>query len=186
MYDLLIKNGLVFLPDLRFDKVNLAVKDGKIAAVVTNEPESAKVVDAKGNIVVPGAIDPHTHFGFNNSWEQDFRTETRSAAIGGITTVFSYYRNRGSYLESVPPLITQAESQSLIDFGIHLGILTREHADNFPKYRKELGINAFKLYTIYAHKVDSFFSYDGVKGAETQSGYRRLHEPVCALCQRKS
>jgi Dihydroorotase and related cyclic amidohydrolases len=166
MYDLLIKNGRVLLPDYRFENVNLAVKDGVIQAVVTDEPGADRIVDATGKVVVPGAIDPHTHFGFNNSWEDDFRTETRSAAIGGITTVFSYYRNRNSYSETVPPLIKSAEANSLIDFGLHLGILTREHAENFPHYRRELGINAFKLYTIYSHIVNDFFANDGAEQRE--------------------
>ena len=167
MYDLLIKNGLVFMPDCRFDKVNLAIKDGKIVAVVQDEPQAAKVIDAKGRHVVPGAIDPHVHLGFSNPYAEDFRTETRSAAIGGITTIFNYYRNRRDYYETIPPLIKEAESTSMIDFGFNLGIITREHFDKFPQYRKDLGVKNFKLYTIYSRIVDSFFAYDGVKDCES-------------------
>ena len=47
MYDLLIKNGQVVTPDLVQD-ANIAVKDGKIAAILAkgDEPEAAKVIDA--------------------------------------------------------------------------------------------------------------------------------------------
>lgn len=167
MYDLLIKNGHVFLPDCRFDKVNIAVKDGKIVALVKDEPEAKKTIDAEGKHVVPGAIDPHTHFGFNNPWGQDFKTESRSAAIGGITSVFSYYRNRKDYDETVPDLIKDGEANSMIDFGINLGIITREHFDKFPYYREKFGVRNFKLYTIYSRIVDQFFAYDGVTDCES-------------------
>ena len=62
MYDLLIKNGQVVTPDLVQD-ANIAVKDGKIAAILAkgDEPEAAKVIDAAGKQVFPGAIDTHAH-----------------------------------------------------------------------------------------------------------------------------
>src|SRR5439155_1562210 len=42
---------------------DVAIKDGKIAAVAANIPasEAAKVVDAKGLYVTPGLIDIHAH-----------------------------------------------------------------------------------------------------------------------------
>lgn len=62
MYDLLIKNGKVVTADA-VTEGNVAVKDGKIAAVLEAgiEPEAGKVIDAKGKYVFPGAIDTHAH-----------------------------------------------------------------------------------------------------------------------------
>ena len=50
MYDLLIKNGKIVTDDAVTDG-NIAVKDGKIAAVLylSETPEAEKVIDAKGN-----------------------------------------------------------------------------------------------------------------------------------------
>ena len=62
MFDLIIKNGTVidgtgaegFLADV-------AVKDGKIAAVGTTLGEATQVIDATGLTVTPGFIDSHSH-----------------------------------------------------------------------------------------------------------------------------
>ena len=57
MYDVLVKNGKIVTADAVFDG-NIAVKNGKIAALMSagEEPEAAKVIDAKGNYVFPGMI----------------------------------------------------------------------------------------------------------------------------------
>ena len=89
MYDLLIKNGKIVTDDAVTDG-NIAVKDGKIAAVLylSETPEAEKVIDAKGNYVFPGAIDTHAHLndpGFE--WREDYEHGTAAAALGGYTTV---------------------------------------------------------------------------------------------------
>ncbi|MEO9005412.1 MAG: amidohydrolase/deacetylase family metallohydrolase [Ginsengibacter sp.] len=63
-FDLLIKDGHVIDPKNHIDaKMDLAIKDGKIAKVSKNIPstESKKVVNANGLYVTPGLIDIHTH-----------------------------------------------------------------------------------------------------------------------------
>ena len=49
MYDVLIKNGKIVTAD-DITEGNVAVKDGRIAAVLTKgeEPEAANVIDAAG------------------------------------------------------------------------------------------------------------------------------------------
>ena len=60
-YDLIIQNGTLVTATEMF-RGDLAVKDGKIAAIgQTLAAEAARVVDAKGKLVLPGAIDVHTH-----------------------------------------------------------------------------------------------------------------------------
>lgn len=65
-YDLLLKGGHVIDPADGIDTVmDVAVSDGKIAAVQSNIPASqaGKVVDADGLYVTPGLIDIHVHVG---------------------------------------------------------------------------------------------------------------------------
>ena len=64
--DLLIRNGHVIDPANGIDGVmDVAVRDGKIAAVARNLRTGAtKVVDAKGMYVTPGLIDLHGHHFF--------------------------------------------------------------------------------------------------------------------------
>ena len=89
MYDLLIKNGKVVTADA-VTEGNVAVKDGKIAAVLEAgiEPEAGKVIDAQGKYVFPGAIDTHAHLNDPGyEWREDYEHGTAAAALGGYTTV---------------------------------------------------------------------------------------------------
>jgi N-acyl-D-amino-acid deacylase len=71
-YDLVIKNGTVIdgtqVPRYFGD---LAIKDGVIVEIGGNisTDEAAQVIDAKGLIVAPGVIDPHTHYDAQINWD---------------------------------------------------------------------------------------------------------------------
>ena len=85
MYDILIRGGLVVdgsgAPGYAAD---VAVKDGRIAAVGANLPgEALRVVDARGQVVAPGFIDPHTHFDVQLLWDG----AARPALEHGITSI---------------------------------------------------------------------------------------------------
>ena len=89
MYDLLIKNGKIVTADA-ITEGGVAVKDGKIAAVLGAgvEPEAAKVIDAGGKYIFPGAIDTHAHLNDPGyEWREDYEHGTAAAALGGYTTV---------------------------------------------------------------------------------------------------
>ena len=64
MYNLVLKGGVVIDPaqDLR-GALDVAVQDGKIAAVAANIPasEARRVIHVPGKTVTPGLIDLHTH-----------------------------------------------------------------------------------------------------------------------------
>ena len=62
MFDLLIKNGTVIDGSgSEGFRADVAVKDGKIAAIGENLGEAAQVIDATGLTVTPGFIDSHSH-----------------------------------------------------------------------------------------------------------------------------
>src|SRR5262245_40827083 len=83
-YDLLIKNGTVVdgtgPPRVKAD---VAVKDGKIAAVGKSNGSAGTVIDAAGKVVCPGFVDPHTHYDAQITWDPLLS----SSAEHGITTV---------------------------------------------------------------------------------------------------
>lgn len=87
-----IKNGLV-CTESGIIQGGIAFSEGIIQAITTDDtlPEADTVYDAGGNLIFPGAIEPHGHFGVDGLCAQQFKndlvTETKAAAQGGITTV---------------------------------------------------------------------------------------------------
>ncbi|MFM1538391.1 hypothetical protein [Helcococcus bovis] len=91
MYDLMVKNGKIVKSDEIFEGT-IAISNGKISKVVKGDEDlpSKAVVDAKGNLVMPGAIDTHVHFNDPGyEWREDFEHATAAAVLGGI---YNYYR----------------------------------------------------------------------------------------------
>ena len=70
MYDLLLKNGRIYdgsgMPSFVAD---LAIRDGRIAAIGRINEAAARVLDADGLAVAPGIIDFHTHFDAQIWWD---------------------------------------------------------------------------------------------------------------------
>lgn len=84
MYDVLIRNGRVVDGEGGPAVVaDVALKDGKIAAVGQVSGEARQVIDARGKVVAPGFIDPHTHFDAQLLWDG----RARPALEHGVTTV---------------------------------------------------------------------------------------------------
>ena len=62
---------------------DLAVTDGRVAAVGKLDGKAAEVVDAQGLVLAPGAVDLHTHYDAQLTWDQ---TASPAGALG-VTTV---------------------------------------------------------------------------------------------------
>ncbi|MCP5003850.1 MAG: dihydroorotase [Planctomycetes bacterium] len=92
MKNILLKNGHVVDPANDVDYVtDLLIVDGKIQSLSTYmKPENGnlEIVDLSGKVVVPGLIDCHVHLREpGNSDKETIGTGSRSAAMGGFTTV---------------------------------------------------------------------------------------------------
>ncbi|HEY8398259.1 MAG TPA: amidohydrolase/deacetylase family metallohydrolase, partial [Flavihumibacter sp.] len=87
-YSIVIKGGRVIDPKNGIDKImDVAVRDGKIAAVQTNIDTSGarQVVHAKGMLVVPGLIDIHGHYYFGTEPDHYLSNGLVAVAPDGFT-----------------------------------------------------------------------------------------------------
>src|SRR5437899_4469885 len=80
-YDTAVLNGTVVVPHMGALRCDVGIRAGHIAALVDSiAPSDADaVVDARGKLVLPGAIDSHFHLGIYRDLATDARSETGSA-----------------------------------------------------------------------------------------------------------
>ncbi|MGE5483516.1 MAG: dihydroorotase [Ignavibacteriales bacterium] len=150
MLDLAIKNGTLVVPGAGLVKGNIGVHSGKIVAVTADAVNlsAREEIDASGQHVFPGVIEPHSHIGIG-AGEADLLTETRAAVVGGVTTSLFFLREPEPYDAVFESVRKAAETLCLTDFGFHIVLLTDEHLNAIPKYVREWGINSYKLYMTY-------------------------------------
>lgn len=122
MIDLTIENGKVFLKT-GLVKADLGINNGKIVAIgrKSSLPESRNTIDATGKIILPGAIDVHTHIlDLIYAYREDFFTGTQAAASGGVTTVLEMPIGieGKSALEVFDMQLHEMGKKCVIDFGL--------------------------------------------------------------------
>src|SRR5260370_19139150 len=82
-FDLVVRDGL--LADgtgAGLNEADVAVKDGKIAAVGKVFGKGAEEIDAKGLLVTPGFVDIHTHYDGQATWD----SHLQPSSWHGVTT----------------------------------------------------------------------------------------------------
>ena len=96
-FDLLIRGGSAVLPGTDGVRADIAIRDGRIAAIVAPDAGVAarETLDAAGLAIFPGAIDVHLHLGHGQDIArprvpEDAAAETAAAAAGGVTTFVPY------------------------------------------------------------------------------------------------
>ncbi len=160
--DLLIRDGKIVTAKTTF-KADIAVTNGKISAIGTKlKPErDTEIVDAKGKLVLPGAIDGHTHlampFGGTISTD-DYYAGTRAAACGGTTTVFDFaLQGQGEKMDdTVKRRDALASVDAAIDYSFHIGVCdaTTDEMINSMEDAVAMGITSFKVFMVYDFGVD--------------------------------
>jgi len=169
--------------------VNIYIEKGKIKDIVPGDEALLfvkKEIDAKGNVVFPGFIDPHVHFddpGFTE--REDFETGTKSAAAGGITTVIDMP------CTSIPPVtngpnfdykLNIVKPKAHVDFAFWGGVTPEQvESGEYRKSLKELknrGIVGVKFYTISGMEL-----YPRMPVPDMDKAFRLMKELnlVCAV-----
>lgn len=154
-FNVLIKNGLAALPP-GLQQVDIGIRGEKIAALGARLNASADLtLDAAGQIVLPGLIDPHVHMGIpiKDTWSADnFTTGSTAAAFGGVTTIldFTVQQPGQSLRQALDDRLTRAHAQCHVDYGVHVNITDQPltHLNEIPELIAA-GFNSFKVFSTY-------------------------------------
>ena len=74
------------------EQVDVLVDDGQITQIGSglSAPEGANVIEAPGQVLLPGLVDLHTHLREpGREYAEDIETGSAAAALGGFTAVFA-------------------------------------------------------------------------------------------------
>jgi allantoinase len=159
IYDLLIKNARVVRPNrTSVDCLDIAIKDGKVARLSPDiQAEQAKeIFDAKHLLAFPGCVDAHMHIGIYAPLAQDAVSESKAAAMGGVTSSLNYIRTghyylnkAGPYRDFMPEVLKQSAGQFWVDYGYHIAPIEAGHIDEMEHLVLEHGVTSFKIFMFY-------------------------------------
>lgn len=151
-FDSVVKGGTVTTPDASY-VADVGIAEGKIAEIGQGLL-GARVIDATGLIVMPGAIDVHTHFATEVGGQKtadDFESGSRAAAAGGITSFINFaFQQRGhSLVEAVEAEYRKAEGRSHLDFGVHAVVTDPASVDLDSELPRLVdgGVSSLKIFT---------------------------------------
>lgn len=145
-YDLILKNGTVFIPEAT-EITDIAVKDGKIVDFGSfNNAE--KIIDCTNLFVFPGLIDTQCHFREpGGEHKETLETGTLSAALGGVTGIFEMPNTNPLTItpEAMEFKLKKAHETSYVDFAFYFGG-TAEYAEHLSEWENIDGVCGIKIF----------------------------------------
>lgn len=166
-----IKNGHVINAWQR-SEADVVVSDGRIEAVIERNGgpgvlvgSSDVVIDATDCLVIPGGVDAHVHMQLDTGTtvsSDTFFTGSVAAACGGTTTILDFAEQRagGNVLASFERRYAEAESQCVVDWGLHqvLGGVDAQSLVDARSLIEREGVSSIKLFMAYPGRL---YSDDG-------------------------
>ncbi|NPV70255.1 MAG: dihydropyrimidinase [Firmicutes bacterium] len=150
---------------------DVAIKDGRVHAVgsdLRQQVEAATEVDARGLLVLPGLVDPHTHMNDVGTGgvptSDNWASGSAFAASGGVTTIIDFAQpEQGQGLTAAfearirsaggaPDGVAGATAGPAVgvDYSLHVVVnqVGRETANEI-RHLVESGVSSFKVFTTY-------------------------------------
>jgi dihydropyrimidinase len=157
---LIIRGGTVVNADRSF-RADVLSDRGKIVAVGENlgVPAGAQVVDAGGQYVMPGGIDPHTHMELpfmGTVASEDFYSGTSAALAGGTTMIIDFVipAPKEPLLAAYQKWRGWAE-KAAADYSFHVAVTWWDKSvhDDMGTLVQKHGVNSFKHFMAYKNAI---------------------------------
>ncbi|XP_066903669.1 dihydropyrimidinase isoform X2 [Halyomorpha halys] len=157
---LLIKHGKVVNAHEIID-TDVYIEDGIIKELGKNLiiPGGTRILDVRGMYILPGGIDPHTHFAFEKSGMKsadDFYQGTKAAIAGGTTMImdFVFPESGESLVEAFYLRRNAADGQVCCDYSLHACVTwwSEEVKKEMEELCNKHGINSFKMFMAYKNE----------------------------------
>jgi len=132
------------------------IEDETITQIgVSLDVAADRVIDASGKYLLPGCIDPHTHFDMpfgGTITADDFQSGQTSCAFGGTTCHIDFAnQTRGkSFTSGIEDWHAKADGKAMIDYGFHIIVVdvdggTLEDLATLP----DQGVTSYKMLMAY-------------------------------------
>ena len=146
-YDLIIRGGVAATPN-GIAPADIAVRDGRIAAIGRVAGTAADNLDAKGLHILPGVIDTQVHMrepGLEH--KEDLGTGTAAAALGGVTAVFEMPNTKPSTLTAadLADKLARAKGRAWCDVAFFVGAAA-ENAERLGELERLPGCAGVKIF----------------------------------------
>lgn len=177
--DLVVRNCKIVTTSETLVGHGVAVQDGKVVAVLREQelPTASRTIDAGGHFLMPGAVDPHHHYGFYKEFSEECQRGTMGATFGGMTTAIMMNTMK-SMLEVEadkvlhPPTVEMferikktVEENSVIDSALRPWISDEVDVADIPAFVDIFGITSFKFLNHFpkggrSHRITGFHGMD--------------------------
>jgi allantoinase len=159
LFDLVIKNVRVVRPNkTSIDCLDIAIKDGKTDRLAPDirEEQTERIFDGRNHLAFPGCVDAHMHIGIYSPLAEDAVSESKAAAMGGVTSSLNYmrtghyYLNRGGpYRDFMPEVFKQSKGRFWVDYGYHIAPIESAHIEEMEDLLVHQGVPSFKIFMFY-------------------------------------
>jgi dihydropyrimidinase len=158
MTRILLQGGTV-ITDTESFEADILIEGETIMAVEKGlRVADTAMVDVSGMLVMPGGIDPHTHFDlpmFGTVSSDDHYTGHKAAAWGGTTTVIDFVpQDLPTLHESIEAWHEKADKKAAVDFSFHMNITRLDDGvlREIPRLL-ETGVTSLKVFTAYNNRL---------------------------------
>ncbi len=154
-----IRGGIVVNADRAF-RADVLCHDGRVVQVAeTVSSEGAQVIDAGGQLVMPGGIDPHTHMQLpfmGTTTMDDFYSGTAAALAGGTTSIIDFVipDPKEPLMDAYRKWRGWAE-KAASDYSFHVAVTWWDESvkRDMGTLVKEEGVNSFKHFMAYKNAI---------------------------------